>query len=154
MKLYEYMGKELFSRYGIPVPQGKVCSAPAEVAEAVKEIGSSVIKSQVLTGKRGKAGGISFTDNPQEAETEAKRLLGMEIGDYKVEKLLVESKLQIDKELYLAITVDGAARCPIVLASAEGGMDIEEVPDELMVRRQIDISIGVQPYLAMEITYR
>ncbi|NLC12371.1 MAG: ADP-forming succinate--CoA ligase subunit beta [Firmicutes bacterium] len=154
MKLYEFMGKEMFAKFGIPVPKGIVARTPAEAVAAVKEIGSCVMKSQVLTGKRGKAGGISFIDDFNQAAAEAEKLLQMEIGGYKVETLLVEEKLQIDQELYLSITVDRASKSPVLLASSQGGMDIEEVPEEFIVKKIIDVFIGVQPFIARDVCRR
>ncbi len=151
MKLFEFMGKELFKQYGIPVPEGRVVQTPQDAAAAAETIGSVVIKSQVLTGKRGKAGGIAFVDDPETARREAERLLGMEIGGFRVENLLVEGKIKIEKELYLAITLDGEKRCPLILASLEGGMDIEEVPEELIVKYPVDVSLGLQSFMAREI---
>jgi succinyl-CoA synthetase beta subunit len=152
MKLYEYMGKQLFAKYGIPVPEGGVASTPQEAQSLTEKIGSVVVKSQILSGKRGKAGGIGFTDSPQEAHDFSAKLLGSKLNGFLVETVLVEKKLQIDREFYLAITVDGAARKPIILASAQGGMDIEDVPEEHMVRMTIDVTIGVQPFMAREVT--
>ncbi len=154
MKLFEFMGKELFKDYAIPVPDGRVVRTPEEAAAAAEAIGSVVIKSQVLTGKRGKAGGIAFVDDPQSAQQEARRLLGMEIGGFPVEHLLVESKIRIDKELYLAITLDGGRRCPLILASLEGGMDIEEVPEAQIVKYPVDVTLGLRPFMAREICRR
>jgi len=154
MKLFEYMGKDLFREHGIPLPEGRVATTPEEVQGAAAEIGPVVIKSQVLAGKRGKAGGISFADTPEEAREEAERILQMEIGGYPVECVLVESKIQIDREYYLSITIDGALRSPVVLASLEGGMDIEEVPEELIVKYPLDVSIGLKPFAAREICRR
>jgi succinyl-CoA synthetase beta subunit len=154
LKMYEYMGKELFVQFGIPVPQGRVARSPEEAAAITSEIGDSVIKSQILSGKRGKAGGIKFTADPKEAKEFAKSLLGNELRGYKIETLLVEEKLKIDKEYYLAITVDRGMKCPVVLASTHGGMDIEEVPEEYVVKYYIDYSVGMMPFCAREITYR
>ncbi len=154
MKLFEYMGKELFARYGIPVPEGGVISAAQEAAELTEKIGSVVVKSQILSGKRGKAGGIGFTDDPAEAVELAARMLGSELRGFTVEKVLVEKKLKIDKEFYLAVTVDGAARKPVILASAQGGMDIEEVPEEHMVKMVLDVTIGLPPFVGREVTRR
>ncbi len=151
MKLYEYMGKELFAEYGIPTPRGKVASSAAEAAAAAEELGEVVIKSQVLSGKRGKSGGIAFATGSEEAEKEAGRILELEVQGMKVEKLLVEEKLAIEQELYLAITVDNGARCPVILASLDGGMDVEEVPEERMIRWPLDINTGLQPYMIREI---
>ncbi len=154
MKLYEYMGKELFSRYGIPVPTGGVAAAPEEAEALAGQIGSVVVKSQVLSGKRGKSGGIGFADNPSQAGELAAGMLGTLLSGFTVEKVLVERKLQIDRELYLALTIDGAARKPVLLASAQGGMDIEEVPEDLIIKLPLDVTIGMQPFVTREVTRR
>ncbi|MBS3899119.1 MAG: ADP-forming succinate--CoA ligase subunit beta [Dethiobacter sp.] len=154
MKLYEYMGKELLARYGIPVPEGGVAATPEEAAELTGKIGSVVIKAQILSGKRGKAGGIIFTDNHAEAGRFSADLLGSELNGYKVEAVLVEKKLQIERELYLAITVDSAARNPLILASAKGGIDIEDVPEEELVKMALDVTVGMQPFVTREVTRR
>ncbi len=154
MNLYEYMGKELFAEYHLPIPRNKVVETQKEAFRAVEELGGGVLKAQVLTGKRGKAGAISFVDTPAEAEEEASRLLQMEVGEEKVRKLLMEEKLPLDRELYLAITVEGQARRPVVLASLYGGMDIEEVPEEHIVKWPVDVMVGYHPYIAREICNR
>ncbi|HHX87317.1 MAG TPA: ADP-forming succinate--CoA ligase subunit beta [Firmicutes bacterium] len=154
MKLYEYLGKQLFDRYGIPVPRGKMVKTAGEAAEVAAEWGEVVIKSQVLTGKRGKAGGIAFATDSDQAGQEASRILSMKIQGLPVEMLLVEEKLSIDQELYLAITVDGAARSPIILASLDGGMEVEEVPPERMIRWPINVNIGAQQFAVREICRR
>jgi succinyl-CoA synthetase beta subunit len=154
MKLYEYLGKELFKEYGIPVPRGKVVTNATEAAEVVSDLGEAVIKSQVLSGKRGKAGGIAFASSPEEAKKEAERILKMRLNDLTVKKLLVEEKLKIEQELYLALTVDGSARRPVVLVSLDGGMDVEEVAEERMIKWPVDISIGLQDYMVREICRR
>ncbi|MCL4441384.1 MAG: acetate--CoA ligase family protein, partial [Firmicutes bacterium] len=113
MKLFEYMGKDLFSQYGIDVPRGKMASTPGEAAAAAGEInGDVVVKSQILSGKRGKGGGILFAASPGEAEEAAARILGSTVQGLKVESVLVEEKIKIERELYLAITVDGSAKRP------------------------------------------
>lgn len=155
MKLYEYMGKELFAQFGITVPKGRVATTPEEAAKIAQEIGSTVVvKSQVLSGKRGKGGGIKFADTPEEAKAAAQEILGMQLGDYVVETLLVEEKLQIDKELYLSITVDTSAKQPVLIASAEGGMDIEDVAEEKIMKKHIDPLMGYSPFLAKETARR
>ena len=151
IKLYEYMGKELFQRYGIPVPWGKVVETPEQAREAVKEIGPSVIKSQVLAGRRGKVGGIRFPENAAEAEEVAKTLLQQKLKGLEVTKLLVEEKLSITAELYLAITVDAAEKKIIILASAEGGMDIEEVDEDKIFKWPLDSCMGFSPFMGREI---
>lgn len=154
MKLYEYMGKELFSRYGIPVQPERGVGTPGEALQAAEELGPVVVKAQVLTGKRGKAGAVAFADTPEEAGKEAERILTLEVGGEKVQKLLVAQKTTIDKELYLAVTVDSQKKCPVILASFYGGMDVEEVPPEHMVKWPVDISMGFQPFIGREIGFR
>ena len=153
MKLFEYMAKEIFGQNGIPVPQGRVAFSGDEAALVAREIGGSVvIKSQVLTGGRGKAGGIKFADTPEQAKQAAEVLLQSEIRGLKIEQVLVVEKIKIEKEIYVAIALDGAAQKPLVIASAHGGMDIEEVPEEHLVKHYLDANIGIMPYVAKEIT--
>ncbi|MHB8985457.1 MAG: ADP-forming succinate--CoA ligase subunit beta [Eubacteriales bacterium] len=155
MKMFEYMGKELFGRFGLPVPKGKMVASPEEAAVVAGEIGGPVvIKSQVLSGKRGKAGGIKFADTPEEAEKAARELFGMAIQGLSVDILLVEEKLKIDKELYMSITIDGTAKKPVLIASAHGGMDIEEVAEEFIIKRHIDVELGMQGFIARDVVRR
>jgi succinyl-CoA synthetase beta subunit len=154
MKLFEYMAKEIFQEYGISVPRGKVARNPEEAAQVARQIGSVVVKSQILSGGRGKAGGIKFADTPEEAALAAQEILGTELKGYVVDTVLVEEKIKIDQELYLAITIDKAVRRPILIASAFGGMDIEDLPEEKLIKRNIDVSIGIKPYLARDIARR
>lgn len=139
---------------GIPVPRGQICRTAEEAAQAVGMIGPAVIKAQVATGKRGKAGGIKPADTPQEAERVAAAILGMNIGEYKVERLLVEEQANIAHEFYAAVLTDTDARKPLVLFSTQGGMDIEEVaaakPDA--IRRQHidpDVAPGEVDFVSM-----
>jgi succinyl-CoA synthetase beta subunit len=128
MNFEEHAAKSLvLTPAGIPVPRGILCSTPAEAADAVRAIGPAVVKAQVAAGKRGKAGGIRRADTPEEAQRAAAAILGMTIGEYRVERLLVEQQAQIARELYAAVLNDTEARKPLVLFSTEGGMDIEEV---------------------------
>lgn len=152
--LFEYKGKELFADYGLAVPRGKVVTSVEEAEKAAQDIGSVVLKSQVLTGKRGKSGGIKFADTPEEAGKIARKLLDMEIRGFKVKKLLVEEKLKIDEEYYFSITIDGYAQKPVLIASTRGGMDIEEVPEEYIVKQHLDIELGIKPYLIRDICRR
>lgn len=155
MKLFEYMGKEIFASYGINVPRGRMAETSEDAAKIAKEINSAVVvKSQILAGKRGKGGGIKFADTSEEAAKVAGEILSMTVQGHKVEKVLVEEKIKIDKELYLAITIDGAAKKPVIIASAQGGMDIEEVDDEYIAKQHVDVSVGVHPYLGREICRR
>ncbi|KJS78132.1 MAG: succinyl-CoA synthetase subunit beta [Desulfotomaculum sp. BICA1-6] len=155
MKLFEYIGKEIFSSFGITVPRGKMVTSPEEAAQVAAEIGGTVVvKSQVLAGKRGKGGGIKFASGAEEAREAAASILAITVQGHKVEKLLVEEKIQIDKELYVAITIDGSAKKPVIIASSQGGMDIEDVPDEHIVKCHVDVTVGVYPYLGREIARR
>lgn len=156
MKLYEYMGKELFARYGITVPKGKVATSPEEAEKVAAEIvgGPCVIKSQILSGKRGKGGGIKFSDDAAGAAEGAKAILGMNLNGFTVETVLVEEKLKIEKEYYMAITIDRKTRKPIILASVHGGMDIEEVPEDGIVKYYVDYEIGVMPFVAKDVVRR
>jgi succinyl-CoA synthetase beta subunit len=153
MKLYEYMGKELLARYGVPVPRGRIATSPAEAAQAAREIGAPVaVKAQILSGKRGKGGGIKFAPTPEEAEEKARTILGTLVQGHRVEHVLVEEQLKIDRELYVAITIDGAAKKPVLIASAQGGMDIEDVFEKYILKVYLDLCLGMQPYLARNVS--
>jgi succinyl-CoA synthetase beta subunit len=131
MNFEEHAAKALIlSPAGIPVPRGALVTSAAGAAKAAAQIGPCVVKAQVPTGKRGKAGGIKFAGTPQEAEKVASQILGMRIGDYTVERLLIEEQAAIAREFYVAVLYDVAARKPLILFSTEGGMDIEEVAAE------------------------
>jgi succinyl-CoA synthetase beta subunit len=128
MRLLEYQGKELFARSGIPVPRGRVASTVEEAVQIMRENPApSVVKAQVLVGGRGKAGGIKFANNAEGVKEPARAILGMNIKGEIAKRVLIEQRVEIAKELYLSITVDRASKRPIVIASAMGGMDIEEV---------------------------
>jgi succinyl-CoA synthetase beta subunit len=155
MKLHEYQSKQLFARYHVPIPRGRVASTALEAKHIAEELGGRVvIKSQVLVGGRGKAGGIRLAKNPSEAEDLATQILGMEIKGLPVRKVLVDEAANIDKEIYLGITNDRAARKPVMMASSEGGVDIEEVARETpekIIRVHIDPLLGLRDYQARDI---
>lgn len=151
MKLYEYLGKKIFQAFDIPTPRGYTIEKAEEAGKIAEELGTVVIKSQVLTGKRGKAGGVAFASNPEQAVAEAQRIFQLEFDGVKSERLLVEEKLQIEQELYLAFTIDSAARCPVMLFSLDGGMDVEEVSEERMIRWPVNNSVGLHPYAIREV---
>lgn len=152
MKMFEYMGKELFAKYGLPVPKGRMATTPEEAAKIAEEIGGPcVVKSQVLSGKRGKAGGIKFPNTPDEARKAAEEVLSMTIQGLPVQAVLVEEKLKIDKELYMSITIDGSAKQAVLIASAYGGMDIEEQPEEYIIKKHIDPELGMMPFMARDV---
>ena len=144
MKLVEYMAKDIFRSYSIPVPDGKVVRN-VDIPDDVKY--PIALKSQVLTGGRGKAGGIKFANTKEEAIEKINTLLGMDIKGYTVREVLLEPKLEIKRELYLSITIDREAKMPVILACAEGGMEIESVPDDKIFRLTINPLIGYMHYM-------
>lgn len=150
MKLHEYQSKQLFAKYGIPIPGGRTAKTPAQVREIATELGGRVVvKSQVLVGGRGKAGGIKLADNPKQAEEIAGRILGMDIKGLTVSTVLVDEAADIEKEIYLGVVIDRAARKPVIMASSEGGVEIEEVArtqPEAIVKVYIDPFIGPREY--------
>jgi len=155
MKLHEYQSKMIFAKYGIPIPKGRVAATADEAKTIAGELGSRVvIKSQVLVGGRGKAGGIRLAKNPHEAAELATQILGMEIKGLPVRKVLVDEAASIAKEIYLGITNDRAARKPVMMASAAGGVEIEEVArqnPELILKVHIDPLLGLRDYQARDI---
>ncbi len=157
MNLHEYQSKARFAEYGIPIPRGKVAHSPQQAYEIAKELGAPVVvKAQVLTGGRGKAGGVKLAGTPEEAERHADAILGMDIRDHKVLKVLVDTASIIQKEIYLGVTNDRAARRPLIMASAEGGMDIEEVnrvAPEKIIREHIDPFLGLRDYQIRNLAY-
>ena len=131
MNFEEHAAKALvLAPAGIAVPRGVLCVSAKEAALAATQIGPCVVKAQVPAGKRGKAGGIKLANSPQEAEQAAGQILGMTIGDYKVERVLVEEQAKIAREFYAAVLHDTEARQPLILFSTQGGMDIEEIAAE------------------------
>ncbi len=150
MRLQEYQGKELFRRVGIPTADGLIARSPAEAEEAARELGSPVVvKAQVLVGGRGKAGGIKLAQTPEEARAHAEHILQMTIKGERVRKVLVTRAVEIEREFYLSITIDRAAKKPIVIFSPEGGMEIEELArtsPEKIVRFHVDPLVGLQAY--------
>jgi succinyl-CoA synthetase beta subunit len=155
MKLHEYQSKLIFAKYGIPIPKGRVAATASEARNIAEELGGRVvIKSQVLVGGRGKAGGIKLAKNPREAEELATQILGMEIKGLPVRKVLVDEAANISKEIYLGITNDRAARKPVMMCSAAGGVEIEEVArltPEKIIKVHIDPLLGLRDYQARNI---
>lgn len=145
MNFEEHAAKPLLARHGITVPEGALATTPDEAAAVAARIGAVVVKAQVPTGKRGKAGGIKLAATPEEARAHARAIIGMEIAGHKVEKVLIEAQMPIERELYAAVLNDPASKGPIVMFSIAGGMDIEEVvataPDKLR-RQAVDIRRG------------
>jgi succinyl-CoA synthetase beta subunit len=155
MKLHEYQSKQIFARNGIPIPKGRVTATASEAKQIAEELGGRVvIKSQVLVGGRGKAGGIRLAKSPQEAEEMATQILSMEIKGLPVRKVLVDKAANIETEIYLGITNDRAARKPVMMASAAGGVEIEQVAletPEKIIRVHIDPLLGLRDYQARDI---
>ena len=155
MKLHEYISKRLFAEYGIPIPDGEVAATPEEAENIARKLGGrTIVKSQVLVGGRGKAGGIKLADTPVEAADHAAQILNMTIKDLPVRKVLIDQAANIDEELYLGVTNDRAARKPVMMASAEGGVNIEEVAaksPEKIVQCHIDPVMGLQNYQARDL---
>jgi succinyl-CoA synthetase beta subunit len=157
MDLYEYQGKELFRRFGIPVSDGRLATSPEEARAAAQELGGEVVvKAQVLTGGRGKAGGIKLADAPDEAEEHARAILGMDISGHVVRKLWIESASDIAREYYLSLTFDRGEKKALFMFTKEGGIDIEEVAaerPEALARLHVDPLEGFQPYQARRLIY-
>jgi len=155
MKLQEYQSKQIFSKFGITIPRGNVAATASEAKQVAEELGGRVvIKSQVLVGGRGKAGGIRLAKSPKEAEEMATQILGMEIKGLPVRKVLVDEAANIQKEIYLGITNDRSTRKPVMMASAAGGVDIEEVAQtspEKIIKVHIDPLLGLRDYQARDI---
>src|SRR5437763_9220805 len=157
MDLYEYQGKQLFRRFGIPVSDGRLATSPEEARAAAVELGGPVVvKAQVLTGGRGKAGGVKLADDPADAEQKARAILGLDIGGHVVHKLWIERASEIANEYYLSVTFDRGAKQPLFMLTTEGGVEIEQVaaenPDAL-ARLHVDPLEGFQPYQARRLIY-
>jgi succinyl-CoA synthetase beta subunit len=152
MKLHEYQSKALFADHGVPIPRGRVASTAGEAKSIAQELGGRVVvKAQVLVGGRGKAGGVRLAKTPLEAEDLATQILGMDIKGLPVHKVLVDEAVEPATEIYLGVTNDRTASSPVMIASSEGGVEIEEVAQsdpEKIVRATIDPLLGLQDYQA------
>jgi succinyl-CoA synthetase beta subunit len=157
LDLYEFQGKELFRRYGIPVSEGRLALTPAEAKEAAHGLGCPVVvKAQVLTGGRGKAGGIKLAASPTEAEALAKEILGLDIRGHVVHKLWIERASEIAREYYLSVTFDRGAKKPLFMFTTQGGVDIEEVAatsPEALVRLHVDPLEGYHAWQGRRLVY-
>jgi len=155
--LYEFQGKQLFARFGIPTSEGRLATTPEEARAAAEELGGQVVvKAQVLTGGRGKAGGIKLADDPDDARTKAEQILGMDIRGHVVRKVWVEKASEIAKEYYLSLTFDRGAKKPLYMFTTQGGIDIEEVAARspgALVRLHVDPFEGFQPWQARRLVY-
>jgi succinyl-CoA synthetase beta subunit len=155
--LYEYQGKELFRRFGIPTSDGRLASTPAEARAAAEDLdGQVVVKAQVLTGGRGKAGGVKLAEGPDDAEQKAAEILGLDINGHIVRKLWIESASEIAKEYYLSVTFDRSEKKALFMLTTEGGIEIEQVAEETpekLARLHVDPLEGYQPYQARRLIY-
>jgi succinyl-CoA synthetase beta subunit len=155
MRLHEYQSKSLFAKYGIPIPNGRIASTAQEAKQISDELGGKVvIKSQVLVGGRGKAGGIRLAKTSKEAEKYAAEILAMEVKGMPVRKVLVDEAVSIGTEIYLSIANDRTSQKPILIASSSGGVDIEETAlknPEKIIKRTIDPLIGLRDYQLRDI---
>jgi succinyl-CoA synthetase beta subunit len=165
VKIHEYQAKSVLARFGVTVPRGEVAFTSQEAGEIARRLGGNiaVVKAQIHAGGRGKGGGVKIAKSPDEAEQFARQILGMTLVTHqtgpegrKVGRVLIEEGLQIERELYLSIVIDRASASPVIIASAAGGMDIEEVAakePEKILREQIDPGTGVIPFQARKLAF-
>ena len=165
VKIHEYQAKAVLARFGVPVPRGEVASTPAEAVDAAKRLGGqiAVVKAQIHAGGRGKGGGVKIARSIQDVEQLAKQLIGMTLVTHqtgpegrKVGRVLVEEGLDIDRELYLSVLIDRATASPVIIASAAGGMDIEEVAakePEKILREHINPGTGIAPFQGRKLAF-
>ncbi|MEO1542939.1 MAG: ATP-grasp domain-containing protein [Pseudomonadota bacterium] len=143
MDFEEHAAKPLLATYGVAIPKSRLATTADEAAQVVRDIGPCVVKAQVPTGKRGKAGGIKLAGTPEEAALHAKEIIGMTIGEWVVEKVLVEAQTSIARELYAAIVNDSASKGPMLLFSPMGGMDVEKAAEsDPHAMRKVSLQIG------------
>ncbi len=158
MKIHEYQAKQVFAENGIPVPAGELATTPLEARDIAERLDKPVmVKAQVHVGGRGKAGGIKFAENPEAAKVLAQGILGMDIKGLKVQKVLVTAAEEIASESYVGIILDRATKEPVIMVSAEGGVDIEEVAaktPEKIFKAYVNPIIGLQAYQARNLAYR
>jgi len=157
VNIHEYQAKEIFRKYGIPIPPGEVASTPQEAEAIARKFGSTVVvKAQVHAGGRGKAGGVKLAKTPEEAKSVAAQILKLTIKGLPVQKVLITPAADIASEAYVGIIVDRASKRPVFMASPAGGIDIEEVaaktPDKIL-RRAVDPRYGLQMYEAMQLAF-
>ncbi|MGE3507538.1 MAG: ADP-forming succinate--CoA ligase subunit beta [Vicinamibacterales bacterium] len=165
MKIHEYQAKAILARHGVPVPRGEVAFNATEAGEIARRLGGSVVvvKAQIHAGGRGKGGGVKLARSADEAEAIARAMIGMTLVTHQtgpegrvVSRVLVEEGLQMERELYLSIVLDRASGKPVIMASAAGGMDIEEVAattPEKIVRAYIEPGVGVVPFQSRQIGF-
>ena len=165
MKIHEYQAKQILAKYGVPVPKGSAAFSVDEAVKAAKDLNTevSVVKAQIHAGGRGKGGGVKVSKGLEAVRENAETILGMQLVTHqtspdgqKVKKLLIEEGMDISKEFYFSVLVDRGKQCIVLLASTEGGMDIEEVaantPDKIL-KVFVDPSVGLRPYQANELAF-
>lgn len=165
MKIHEYQAKSILARFGVPVPRGEVAFTPAEAGEIARRLGGDVVvvKAQIHAGGRGKGGGVKLASSADEVEQLAKNMIGMTLVTHqtgpagkKVGRVLIEEGLDIERELYLSVVIDRAVACPVIIASAAGGMDIEEVAaatPEKILREHVDRGTGILAFQARKLAF-
>ncbi len=158
MDLYEHQGKQLFREYGIPVSDGQLVADAADARRAAQELGGGpvVVKAQVLTGGRGKAGGVKLASDPADAQAQAEEILGLDIRGHVVRTVWIEQASEIAKEYYLSVTFDRGAKRPLLMFTTQGGVEIEQVAEEspeALVRLHVDPLEGFQPWQARTLIY-
>lgn len=166
MKIHEYQAKQILAEFGVVVPRGGVVQTPAEARALAEKLGTDVvvIKAQIHAGGRGKAGGIKLAHSPEEAEFHAQSILGKKLVTHQtgpegkeVKKVLLEEEINIFRELYLGIVIDRTRSRPVIMASTEGGVEIEEVAarnPEKILKEWIDPAVGIQPFQARKLAYQ
>ncbi|HZP33434.1 MAG TPA: ADP-forming succinate--CoA ligase subunit beta [Candidatus Acidoferrales bacterium] len=165
MKIHEYQAKEIFRRFGVPTPRGEMVTSAEDARKVAQKLGTPVVvvKAQIHAGGRGKGGGVKLARSAEEAAQLASKILGMNLvtpqtgpGGRIVRRLLIEEGLDIKRELYLSVLVDRAVEAPVIMASAAGGMEIEEVAREnpaAILRERIHPAVGLQPYVARKLAF-
>jgi succinyl-CoA synthetase beta subunit len=165
VKIHEYQAKSVLSRFGVPVPRGEVAFSPTEAADIARRLGGDivVVKAQIHAGGRGKGGGVKIARSANEAEQLAKQIIGMTLVTHqtgpegkKVGRVLIEEGLQIERELYVSVVIDRAAARPVIIASAAGGMDIEEVAashPEKILKEYIEPGTGIVAFQARKLAF-
>ena len=165
MKIHEFQAKEILKGYGVPIPKGRVAETAEEARKIAEEIGANsiVVKAQIHAGGRGKGGGVSVVRSPQEAEKAAKEILGMKLitpqtgpAGRIVRKVLIEEGVNIKEELYLSVVIDRSQASPVIMASREGGVEIEKVAAEApekIIKERVDPSVGLRAFQANKIGY-
>jgi succinyl-CoA synthetase beta subunit len=165
VKIHEYQAKAVLARFGVPVPRGEVAVSPTEAGMIARRLGGgiSVVKAQIHAGGREKGGGVKVAKSPEEAEQLATQMIGMTLVTHqtgpegrKVGRVLVEEGLQIDRELYVSLLIDRGSACPVIIASAAGGMDIEEVAakePQKILREYVNPGVGILPFQSRKLAF-